>query len=164
MKLDINKINELENEKEMLEKKENVVIKLAEAKAKSYDFNEWYGYAKDSLSKIHDRRTEIENEIITIKATNINVGDGISLSPYTDWYAFTVIERKETPKGFVLTVQEDDAIRTDNYGMSDCQSYRYERNEKGRTMTVKWNTKKNWFTCDCYRISLGRHAYYDYTY
>ena len=164
MKLDLNKIAVLENEAKWLEKKEDVIVSLAKAKAKSFEFNDWYRYAKDQLHYTRERKEEIKNEIITIKATNIKVGDGISLSPWTDWDAYTVIERRDTPKGFVLTIQEDEAIRTDHNGMSDSQSYRFERNENGRTAIVKWNSKKNWFTCGCYKVALGRHSYYDYSF
>lgn len=164
MKLDINRIAELEAEANENEVKANEVVKEAKRIAGSYEFNDWYKIAKDELSRLDDRREEIMDEIAIIKATNIEVGDGISLSPYSDWDAFTVIARRETPKGFVLTIQEDKAIRTDCNGMSDAQTYRYERNPEGITREVKWNTKKNWFTADGYRVRLGRHSFYDYTF
>ena len=163
MKLEISRIEELKQENERLEKLEHETVKQAKEQY-GRDFNDWYLHCREILHDIDEQRRENETMMTIIKATNINVGDGISLSPYTDWDAYTVIERRDTPKGFVLIIQEDKAIRTDNNGMSDTQSYRFERDENGRTATVKWNAKKQWFTCDGYKVALGRHAYYDYSF
>lgn len=158
MKLDINRIKELEAENEELEKK---IHDHYRAKGAIESTLEWY---RTNIKPLDERIEQNKKEMIIIKATNISVGDGISLSPYSDWDAYTVIERRETPKGFVLTVQEDEAIRTDKNGASDCQTYKFERNENGRICTIKWNAKKQWFTADGYTVALGRHSYYDYSF
>lgn len=162
MKLDMNRIAELKARNEYLDERESKMI--AELKAQGMSFNEWYSILKDELHEMNEEKQRNQTEMTVIKATNIEVGDGISLSPYSDWDAYTVIERRETPKGFVLTIQEDEAIRTDSNGMSDCQTYEFKRNTNGITRTVKWNAKKNWFTADGYKVALGRHSYYDYSF
>lgn len=158
MKLDINRINQLKEENEALEER---IHELYKAKGFEPSTMKWY---RENIKPLNEKLEQNKREIITIKATNLNVGDGISLSPYTDWNAYTVIERRETPKGFVLTVQEDEAIRTDNNGISDTQTYRFKRNTNGITRTVKWNSKTNWFTADGDKVALGRHCYYDYSF
>lgn len=55
---------------------------------------------------------------------NVKVGDGATISWYSDKTPVTIIE---VGKNYIK-VQEDDAIRIDNNGMSDNQDYRYERN------------------------------------
>lgn len=50
------------------------------------------------------------------------VGMGATILMWTDRKACTIV--KVTPTQ--IHVQEDKAIRTDNNGMSECQSYRYE--------------------------------------
>lgn len=160
MKLDINLLDTLNAEKEQLEKELESIYRAN----RGVEFNEFYRANREVLREKHDRIDEITTEMIIIKATNIQVGDGISLSPYTDWNAFTVIERRETPKGFVLTIQEDEAIRTDHNGMSDSQSYEFRRDPNGRIWTVKWNSRSRWFSADGYKVALGRHCYYDYSF
>ena len=160
MKLDINRITEIDNELKALELEDERICKEAVEK---YGEN-WFEKVYSQIKEIDKKVEELKHERIIVKATNIEVGDGISMSPYTDWDAYTVIERKETPKGFVLTVQEDKAIRTDHNGMSESQDYRFERDTNGIIRTIKWNPRKQWFTGDYSRISLGRKAYYDYSF
>lgn len=160
MKLDINLLDTLNAEKEQLEKELDEIY----GANRDVEFNEFYKANREQLRKLHDRIDEIKTEMIIVKATNIQVGDGISLSPYTDWDAFTVIERRETPKGFVLTIQEDEAIRTDGRGPSDSQTYEFRRDPNGRTKTVKWNPRSRWFSAGGYKVALGRHCYYDYSF
>ena len=163
MRLDLNKIAELEQENETLKALENEIVKQAREKV-GYDPNAWYEICKDELH-INDKKIKANKEMIAlIKATNVDVGDGISLSPWTDIYPYTIIERKDTPKGFTLKIQRDRAIRTDNNGMSDCQDYRFERDPFGHTEIVKWSPKKGWFTCGCYKVMMGRHKYHDYSF
>lgn len=163
MKLDISRITEIDKDLEELDIEEKRTV--AEAKAKyGCNFDDWYIHIKDQLRQLESERDKLKEERIIVKATNIDVGDGISLSPYTDWHAYTVIERRETLKGFVLKIQKDNAIRTDKNGMSDSQDYRFERDKNGRIEEVRWSNKKNWFTCDIYKVMLGRYEYYDYSF
>lgn len=170
MKLDINLIAQLEQENKELDE---LISKLYKQKWQEHpewrdlglcrEEHEWY---MKNISPLHDK-IEANNEMmIVIKATNVDVGDGISLSPYSDWDAYTVIARRDTPKGFVLTIQEDKAIRTDNRGMSDSQDYRFEPDPNGIVREVRWSSKANWFSkpMGVYKVALGRHAYYDYSF
>lgn len=161
MRLDINKIEQLNIEKAQIEALTDDIYR---ANRGTMTFDEFYKEYGDKLHELRERKEAIDEEIIVIKATNINVGDGISLSPYTDWEAFTVIERKDTPKGFKLVIQKDEAIRTDKNGMSDSQTYRFERDPEGRTKEVRWNPRGQWFSADGYKVALGRHEYFDYSF
>lgn len=58
------------------------------------------------------------------------VGMAATVVHWTDRTAATVVEVSKT--GHKLVVQEDTATRTDSNGMSDAQSYSYERNPDGR--------------------------------
>lgn len=51
------------------------------------------------------------------------VGDGATILMYSDRHAATIIEVGSKH----VVIQEDIAIRTDGHGMSDSQSYDYER-------------------------------------
>ena len=96
----------------------------------------------------------------------VKVGDGATISWYSDKTPVTIIE---IGKNYVK-VQEDKAIRTDNNGMSDCQDYEYERNEKGAVYTFK-KTRKGLYTDNGRSYDYGmrlifgfRRAYYDYSF
>lgn len=98
--------------------------------------------------------------------TTPKVGMGATILMWTDRHAATVIE-VITPKKIV--VQEDTATRTDNYGMSDAQSYDYTPNPNGvkRTFTLRKNGA--WVMTGMAmqggtRLRLGvRDEYYDYS-
>lgn len=71
----------------------------------------------------------------------LEVGDGVTINAWSDCYACTVVRR--TAK--TLVAQRDIAIRTDKNGMSDCQSYRYQRDEHGTLYTCHWSNKHGCF-------------------
>jgi hypothetical protein len=81
------------------------------------------------------------------------VGMGATLLMYSDRAAYTVVAVKANKAGKVVeaTLQEDEATRTDGNGMSDCQSYSFSRNSKGRLMTIRQTRDGKW-----------REAYTDY--
>ena len=58
-----------------------------------------------------------------------SVGMGVTISTMVDRYPGTIIA--VSPSGAKVTVREDKAIRTDDNGMSQCQSYRFERDPEG---------------------------------
>ena len=157
MRLNINKIAALEKEIEELDAKLEEIYKSDRDK----EFGDFYRAHRNELKEIEDQIEAKEREIEIIRRTNVNVGDGISMSPWTDWKAFTVIARKDTPKGFTLTVQRDKAILTDGNCMGDSQAYRFERDPEGYTRTIRWNPRSNCFSADGYKVCLGRHEYYD---
>jgi hypothetical protein len=65
------------------------------------------------------------------------VGMGATLLAYTDRYAGTITRVFEERGVLMVDVQEDDAKRTDNNGMSEMQEYAYSPNPNGRVKTFK---------------------------
>lgn len=59
------------------------------------------------------------------------IGTGVTICFYSDREAGTIIAVSKNGKR--ITVQEDDAVRTDNYGMSDKQTYAYTANTENKT-------------------------------
>ena len=97
----------------------------------------------------------------TIGAPEPKVGDGATVLAWTDRHAATII--KVTPA--TVTVQYDRAVRLDNNGMSECQSYRYERNPEGIVRVFR-KTKRGWReTGGGSALRIGeRLAYHDYSF
>ena len=94
----------------------------------------------------------------------LEVGDGVTITMFSDRHAATVID--VSPSGKTVTVREDTAIRTDTNGMSDAQEYRYERNLEGAEQTFRWSTKRKKFSGGSRGGGLigGRKHYYDYSF
>lgn len=96
------------------------------------------------------------------------VGMGATIYFYSDRHVGTVIA--VSASGKKITVQEDHAIRTDSNGMSDDQSYRYERNPKGKI--YEFTLRKNGrfvlvgetMQGGLYAKLGGRLYYYDYSF
>lgn len=97
-------------------------------------------------------------------AEQVEVGVGATVVSWTDRHAGTVVEVSKS--GHRIVVQEDTATRTDTNGMSDAQSYSFERNENGRlyeatrrkdgTYRLKGGTS---------RVLIGvRDRYHDYSF
>lgn len=63
-------------------------------------------------------------------ATKVEVGVGATIVSWTDRHPATVVEVSKS--GHKIVVQEDAATRTDSNGMSDAQSYSFERDENGK--------------------------------
>ena len=93
---------------------------------------------------------------IVVVEEELNVGSGVTLNYYSDETPATIIEID--PKGKWVKVQEDKAIRIDNNGMSECQDYVFERNEKGRVHTF-YKTRRKDFTLF---TNTGRGTYNQY--
>lgn len=104
----------------------------------------------------------------------IQLGDGVTLSLWSDAEAFTVIGK--TP--CTITVQRDKATLKPGWKpeweeggfCGHCtnqseQEYDYERNPNGQKVTLRWSDKygcyvnKGWRSCE-----YGRHEFYDYNY
>lgn len=110
---------------------------------------------------------------IKVVEEDLEVGNGVTLNYYSDETPATIIEID--PKGKWVKVQEDKAIRIDNYGMSDYQEYKFERNEKGRIhifyktrrkdFTLFTNTGKGTYNSYGIYLSLNiRRKYFDYSF
>lgn len=64
-----------------------------------------------------------------IASEQVRIGMGATICHWSDRSPATVIH--VTSSGKTITLQEDKATRTDNNGMSDDQSYEYERDTQG---------------------------------
>lgn len=103
----------------------------------------------------------------TFDENTFKVNDGATECFYSDRHAGTIV--RVANGGKTVTVQRDNATRTDDRGMSDAQEYKYERDSDGveTVYTLRNNGKfvargsdKNTGT----RLVPGRHEYYDFTF
>jgi len=97
-------------------------------------------------------------------AETINVGDPATVLAWTDRYPATVIEVRRGKRP-VIVIQEDKATRTDTNGMSESQTYQYERDPQGQTWEVSWR-KNGWRTRGSDNgVRFGvRKKYHDYSF
>ena len=100
------------------------------------------------------------------KSDTPSVGMGCTEVLHSDRHACTVIEVL-SPKR--VRVQRDTAVRTDSNGMSDCQSWEFTPNPKGRTQVVSLRKNGRWCpvgeTSDSTPYIMGyRSEYYDYSF
>ena len=91
------------------------------------------------------------------------VGMGATIYFYTDRHAATVT--KVSPSGKTIELQEDKAVRVDDHGMSESQSYTFERNPNGRVYTARLRQNGTFKTSTGQGVSLGsRSEYYDFSF
>ena len=113
-----------------------------------------------------------KNDIVIID-DELNIGDGVTINYYSDEKPATIIEIDT--KGKWIKVQEDNAKRIDNNGMSDSQDYEYSRNPNGRIhtfyktrrkdITLFTNTGRSKYSqYDIYLSLKLRRAYFDYSF
>jgi len=102
------------------------------------------------------------------------IGMGATILQWSDRTAGTVVAIE---KG-IVSVQEDNAVRTDDNGMSDCQSYDYSSNPNGYVHHYRFNKRKDkwdevvvnpksgrWIKSGEQGIIFGRrNKYYDYSF
>lgn len=90
------------------------------------------------------------------------VGMGATELMWSDRHAYTVVKIKSKCR---IIVKRDKAIRIDNNGMSDCQTYRYEEDPNGYELELI-KTKKGWKRLGgCTPFMLGRRdEHYDYSF
>jgi len=98
------------------------------------------------------------------------IGDGATVLMWSDRHAATIIGIKYFKTGAragqisSVVVQEDKAIRVDGLGMSDAQTYTYERDLTGCIREFKV-TKTGAFKNDGMGLMIGaRRHYYDYSF
>lgn len=99
-------------------------------------------------------------------AQAFEVGDGATICHWTDRTACTVIG--VSPSGKTVTLQADRAIRTDKNGMSDAQTYRYERDPEGhvrkaRLLGTSRARRAGWYSGG-ERVVPGRRAHHDFSF
>ena len=112
--------------------------------------------------------------LINLLAANSNnptvpvVGMGATIIGYTDRNPATVVEISKNGK--TLTVQMDDAKRTDANGMSESQSYEFTSNPDGAKRVYTLRKNGQWIAQgdsikNGGRIQLGhRSKYYDFSF
>jgi hypothetical protein len=98
-----------------------------------------------------------------MKTIEPQIGMGATIQHWSDRTAVTIVQITHNARRLVL--QEDEATRLDNHGMSESQDYSYQRNTEGLlyVATIRKDGR--------YRIrytqqlvSLGvRNFYYDYS-
>lgn len=93
------------------------------------------------------------------------VGMGATVSYVTDRHAGTVI--KVSKSGAKIVIREDRTTRTDDNGMSECQSYTFAPGAEGEGH--EWTAHRcadgSYRTTGGQRVTLGvRSAYHDYSY
>ena len=89
------------------------------------------------------RTANVHNDIynrMTIGAPEPEVGMGATITHWTDRDAGTVIGWD----GDIIAIQEDEAKRTDGYGMSDVQSYEYSADPNGRVWYFRRDKSNAW--------------------
>ena len=88
------------------------------------------------------------------------VGMGATVLMWTDRRACTIVKVTRTQ----VHVQQDKAIRTDKYGMSESQSYRYERDESAPVEIFRLR-KNGAYKGPGGQLRIGeRDAYHDYSF
>jgi hypothetical protein len=95
------------------------------------------------------------------------VGMGATILHWTDRTACTIVH--VSANGRFIKVQADKATRTDGHGMSDAQSYSYERDPSGALSDFSLRKNGKWIrvgdSMKGQRLSIGeRCQYYDYSF
>lgn len=72
------------------------------------------------------------------------VGMGATLLSYTDRHAATICSVETIRGTLYISVQEDNAVRTDSNGMSESQEYTYTPNPDGYVKTFRLGKKGMW--------------------
>jgi len=90
------------------------------------------------------------------------VGMGATECMWSDRHAYTIIKLKSPCR---ILVQRDRATRTDDNGMSECQSYNYEADPNGSVVELI-KTKKGWKILGggSYFLIGVRDEYYDFSF
>lgn len=89
----------------------------------------------------------------------IQVGDGLTALHWSDREAYTVVAVSESRN--TVKVQPDKAIRTDDRGRSQHQTYRYEPQPDAKIISLRWSTKQHCYLYRGLQFVPGRDAYRD---
>jgi len=116
-------------------------------------------------------------ERMVVGAPTPTVGMGVTMNSYSDRHPGTIIKVEKSGKGLIITVQEDNAKRIDNNGISESQEYEYTPNLQGaiyfykqKEPNTRWvkmylNPETNRLNKTCGGIYLGeREEYYDFSF
>lgn len=92
------------------------------------------------------------------------VGMGATMCLWSDRHAYTIIAVSKNRHK--ITIQRDKATRIDKNGMSDCQTYEYERNPEGEIETATLR-KDGAYRITNSRILVGvghRNEHFDFSF
>lgn len=95
-------------------------------------------------------------EALTVKAIAIRPGDTVSISPYTDWESYDVVDR--TAKTLTCRRRRQGAFKAGwtNGEMSS------ESDPDGSIIKLHWSEKRGWWSYGKYhRVALGTRDYRD---
>jgi hypothetical protein len=95
---------------------------------------------------------------------DITIGMGATIQYHSDREPATIIE--VSPSGKRIVIQEDSVKRTDNNGMSECQTYEYSPNPEG-TIHVATLRKDGHYRLVGQKTSVyvgARSKYYDFSF
>lgn len=99
-----------------------------------------------------------DGELSFTRQASPYVGQPATVLYWSDRHAATVIAVSKS--GYKVTVRECRAVRVDDNGMSDCQSYRYEEDEAGKVHTMHRRADGSYG-----KLALGiRDHYFDYSF
>jgi hypothetical protein len=95
------------------------------------------------------------------------IGEGATICMWSDRHAGTIVGASPSRKS--VTWQQDTATRTDTHGMSEDQSYSYERDENGRKIIFTLRSNGKWVQRGQSmhtgtRLVPGRHKFHDYSF
>lgn len=99
-----------------------------------------------------------------MKDNELYIGAGATIHHWSDRTAATVIQIFQNGKKIIL--QEDLAIRTDSNGMSESQSYDYQRDPTGSVYVATLRKDGRYrITKSTQVVSIGtRNKYHDYSF
>jgi hypothetical protein len=140
----------------------------------------WYNLSIDTNKEVYmSQRGSFINHMAANSKHVFNmpqVGDGVTFYSWTDRHAGTVVSIVDENK-LIIEIKHDTVKRVDSNGMSDCQLYEYERNDKAPSQFYKWDAKKSqwigveqsdkgrWILKSNMTISIGkRSAYHDFSF
>jgi len=119
--------------------------------------------------KIGTETGSLVNGILTDKMQIIpEIGMGATICHWSDRIAGTIIEVKKDKNKLIkfITIQVDNAIRTDSNGMSESQVYEYTPDSDGMTYIFKLRKDGTWKRSNSADgLIIGtRIQYYDYSF
>jgi len=119
-------------------------------------------HAGTSANDLTPTQLTAEYEAGTTQAEGPYVGQPATVCYWSDREPATVIA--VSPSGYKVTVQIDKATRIDSNGMSDAQTYEYERDPNGSVMSFHRNKRGNYRRSGT-GLSLGsRRAFRDFSF
>lgn len=105
----------------------------------------------------------IQNALGRSSAEKPEVGMGVTVYGWTDRHAGTI--SRVSASGRTFWFRHDKATRTDNGGMTECQTYTFEPQPDAPEYRVYKTKHKGWYSRKVGKIGIGhRSAYHDYSF